>query len=64
VVPPGEPDLLAAALDALSVPDARRRLGDSGRRYVQRDYELRSCTDRFVDLLGTLHVRSSEGVHV
>jgi glycosyltransferase involved in cell wall biosynthesis len=47
LVPPGDPDALADALDlVLARPDLRERLGREARAHVERDYELQRCTTR------------------
>ncbi len=49
VVPPGDPVLLAEALERLHVqPDLRRRLAENGRQRVERDYELSANTAKVV----------------
>jgi glycosyltransferase involved in cell wall biosynthesis len=50
VVPPGDPSALAAALDRLlDDPDARRRMGEAGRRHA-RQFEAAVLTPRVVEV--------------
>jgi glycosyltransferase involved in cell wall biosynthesis len=52
VVPPGDVDGLAAAIRALSLDPARRaRLGASGRRAAERDFDRIGIAGRFIDHL-------------
>lgn len=49
LVPPGRADALAAAIDALAAEPAERdRLGRAARACVEEEFELSSCTARFV----------------
>jgi L-malate glycosyltransferase len=53
VVPPSNPDALAAALLRLAGdPQAARRIGELGRRRVEESYSLRSVVDRYLDAFG------------
>jgi len=48
LVPPGDPDALAAALTELAdAPRLRAALGAAARRRVERDFDLERCTRRF-----------------
>ena len=60
IVPPRDPQALAAACEELLElsPEARARLGQSGRLRVQERYELASITRRYEDLYETLHAGS------
>ncbi len=56
LVPPGDPDALAAALARLAAdPDLRRRFGTAGREKVLEEFELRANASELVRLI-------SEGV--
>ena len=60
VVPPGDSEALAAALDAMRAPELRATLAAAGRRHVEDQFDLATCTGRFVEHLDTLHVREIE----
>jgi len=62
VVPPGDPAALTEALTALTAPGLRARLGATGRRYVEENYDLETCTHRLVGHLEQLHTRAPERV--
>ena len=48
LVPPGDPDALAAAIETLvREPALRRRMGERARRRAEQDFDLRACTERF-----------------
>jgi glycosyltransferase involved in cell wall biosynthesis len=52
VVPPGDADALARALDSVAADAAlRARLGAAGRALVERDFDLRACTARLARFL-------------
>jgi glycosyltransferase involved in cell wall biosynthesis len=52
LVPPDDPDRLAAALDRLAADGGlRRRLGRNGREAAVAGHELRSCGERLVGVL-------------
>src|SRR6184192_2207999 len=47
LVPPGDAEALARALELLARrPDWRKRLGREGRAYIERRFELGRCTER------------------
>ena len=59
VVPPGDPEALAAALDRLADdPTLRAAMGGSGRRAVETRYDLTACTRMLVAHLWELHARA------
>lgn len=62
VVPPGDAQALADAVVALSEPALRERLGSGGRRHVERQFDIVSCTRRFVEHLDRLHAGEREVV--
>jgi glycosyltransferase involved in cell wall biosynthesis len=62
VVPPGDPVALAEALTTLTAPGSRAQLGAAGRRYVEENYDLETCTHRLVGHLDLLHTRAPERV--
>jgi len=64
VVPPGDSQALAEALDTLRAPALRAALATAGRRHVEAHFDLAACTRRFVEHLDALHVRQSEGADV
>ena len=64
VVPPGDSEALAAALDAMRAPELRATLAAAGRRHVEDRYDLTTCAGRFVEHLATLHVREIERADV
>ena len=52
LVPPRDPQALAAALDALGRRSAvRHRLGDNARARAEREFELGACTERFLGVM-------------
>jgi glycosyltransferase involved in cell wall biosynthesis len=53
-VPVGEreAETVAAALEALSDPDVRARMGDSARRLVEREHSLGAVVDAYAAVLG------------
>ena len=55
VVPPGDAAALAAALLDLTSPERRRGLASAGRGYVERHFDLDTCTRRFVEHLAGVH---------
>jgi len=60
IVPPRDPQALAAACRELLElsPEARARMGQSGRLRIQERYELASIAQRYEDLYETLHAGS------
>ena len=47
LVPPGDPDLLSAAIDRLAAaPELRERLGSAARRRAEQRFGLADCTER------------------
>lgn len=66
LVPPADPDALAAALDlALAMPaDARERLARRARRFVIRHYSLEQMTKRTLAVYRELIEASGEAGHV
>ena len=60
IVPPRDPQALAAACRELLElsPEARARMGQSGRLRIQERYELASIARRYEDLYETLHAGS------
>jgi glycosyltransferase involved in cell wall biosynthesis len=57
LVPPGDTTALAAALERLArEPALRQELGGNGRARVERDFELRACTERFCRFLESVYV--------
>jgi glycosyltransferase involved in cell wall biosynthesis len=62
VVPPGDADALADALTTLSDRRVREDLGAAGRRHVEAEFDLASCTRRVVEHLDQLHTRTTEAV--
>jgi glycosyltransferase involved in cell wall biosynthesis len=47
LVPPGDPDALARGLEALiRDPELRKRLGEAGRRHVEKNYSLEKNASR------------------
>jgi glycosyltransferase involved in cell wall biosynthesis len=63
VVPPADADALAEGLTALTDPRLRGELGSAGRRYVERHFDLATCTRRLVDRLDLLHAPARESVY-
>jgi glycosyltransferase involved in cell wall biosynthesis len=56
LVPPGDAEALAGALEFLSdQPDMRERLGREARARVEADFELHSCTARLRAFLETVY---------
>jgi glycosyltransferase involved in cell wall biosynthesis len=56
LVPPGDAEALAGALEFLAdQPDVRERLGREARARVEADYELHSCTARLRAFLETVY---------
>lgn len=56
LVPPGDPDALAVALDRLAgSAQLRATLGSAGRRRVERDFELGACTARLGRVLAGIY---------
>jgi glycosyltransferase involved in cell wall biosynthesis len=55
VVPPGDSQALAEALDRLHQPGERAVLAAAGRTYVERHFALADCTRRLVEHLAALH---------
>jgi glycosyltransferase involved in cell wall biosynthesis len=56
LVPPNDAASLAAAIEELGRdPAMLRRLGENARQRVERDYDMRRCTDHFCDLLRTVY---------
>ncbi|MFQ5949604.1 MAG: glycosyltransferase [Nitrospiria bacterium] len=56
LVPPGDPVVLASALESLAIrPIRRERLGHNGRERVERDFELGRCTERLLRFLETTY---------
>jgi glycosyltransferase involved in cell wall biosynthesis len=55
VVPPGDSEALAEALDRLQQPGERAVLAAAGRSYVERHFDLADCTRRLVEHLAALH---------
>jgi glycosyltransferase involved in cell wall biosynthesis len=64
VVPSGDSEALAAALDTMRAPELRANLAVAGRRHVEDRYDLATCAGRFVEHLATLHVREVERADV
>ena len=57
LVPPGDPVVLAHALEQLNPqPALREKLGRKGRARVERDYEVGRCTQRFYQLMESVYV--------
>ena len=51
LVRPGRPDQLAEALEKLAAdPERRRRLGEAGRRAVEREFDVRASAARMREL--------------
>jgi len=63
VVPPADADALADGLTALTDPRLRAELGTAGRRYVEKHFDLATCTRRLVDRLDLLHAPARESVY-
>ena len=57
VVPPGDSEALAEALDRLHQPGERAVLAGAGRCYVEQHFGLEDCTRRLVEHLAALHSR-------
>ncbi|MDX1674676.1 MAG: glycosyltransferase, partial [Longimicrobiales bacterium] len=59
LVPPGDPESLADALDALlRERDRWGEIGEAGRRHAEREFDRRALRDRLVDLYGELSDRT------
>jgi glycosyltransferase involved in cell wall biosynthesis len=55
VVPPGDVEALAAALDTYAAdPELRARHGTAGRRRCEAEFDIRRCTQKYADLLSSL----------
>jgi glycosyltransferase involved in cell wall biosynthesis len=51
VVRPGRVDEIVAAIERLAGdPDASRRMGDAGRRLVEREFDVRASAARLAEL--------------
>ena len=56
LVPPGDPAALGQALTRLAASkELRMELGRNGRARVQRDYDIRHCSERFNQLLTSVY---------
>ena len=60
VVRPGDSRALAEALDSLRAPALRADLASAGRRHVEVNFDLATCTRRFVEHLDALHARQTQ----
>jgi len=60
IVPPGDPDAFAAALDRLLAMDAveRREMGARGRHCIARDYSIDRIAARYAEFYGELQARA------
>jgi glycosyltransferase involved in cell wall biosynthesis len=56
----GDSQELAEALDSLRAPALRADLAAAGRRHVEANFDLATCTRRFVEHLDALHARQTQ----
>jgi glycosyltransferase involved in cell wall biosynthesis len=62
LVPPGEPERMAAALaDLAGAPERRRALGDAARRAHAERWDVERMIDRYEDLLADVHAHPRRG---